>query len=148
MKKFLLIPAIILILSCVNEEQHGPKEIYYGEETCERCRMIISEKLFASQYRTPDGITKYFDDLGCMLENFVENEKYGYKKLSIHVVDYNSGKWTDAETSYFVSSRSVKTPMNHGILAFQNIQAAERFIKDEEGKIIGSFNDLINFISD
>lgn len=147
MKNIIIFSAFfLLIISCGNDSTEGPDKIYFGEDTCERCKMIISEKLFASQYKTSEGDTKKYDDLGCMIEDIMSSEDKVIGKFSIFVVDYNTGKWVDAEKAYFVLSESVKTPMGHGILAFNNIQSAQKFMTGKD-KLLGQFESAKLFLS-
>ena len=42
------------------------------------------------------------------------------KAVNWWVHDYDSEEWIDATTAYYVFSDQIKTPMNHGIAAFEN----------------------------
>ena len=43
------------------------------------------------------------------------------------VHDYESEAWMRGETAFYVRSEKVKTPMGHGIAAFETREAADRF---------------------
>jgi len=57
----------ILLAGC--QKDQGPPKIRYGEETCDHCRMIISEDRFAAAYRLNSGLVKKFDDIGCAIQH-------------------------------------------------------------------------------
>jgi copper chaperone NosL len=133
-----LFSLLILVLSCGDTREDGPSEIYYGEDICERCKMIISEKEFASQYRLSDGKNVKFDDIGCMI-HFKDGEKPEHIE-SIYVMDYDSGEWIDAESGYFVWTENVNTPMGYGILSFNDKKIAQEVAARENGKYLGKLS--------
>lgn len=130
-----LILLLLFILSCGDTHEDGPSAIYYGEDICARCKMIISEKEFASQYRLSDGKTVKFDDIGCMI-HFMDEEKNEHIK-SIYVMDYDSGQWVDAESGYYIWTENVNTPMGYGILTFSDKNMAQEAASSENGKFLG-----------
>ncbi len=135
MKHILLLTVFfILSVSCSDQPQSGPVEIYYGEDICERCKMIISEKDFASQYQLTNGKTHKFDDIGCMIHFIYEHDS---NISSIYVMDFASNEWIDGKDSYYVWTENIKTPMGHGIITSMDIQEAKVLAKEERGKYLG-----------
>jgi len=128
----------ILINSCGDTSEEGPSRIYFGEDICERCKMIISEKEFAAQYQLSNGKTVKFDDIGCML-HYLDGEKPEHVK-SIYVTDYDSGEWINAENGYFIWTENIRTPMGYGVLSFNNKGAAQEFASGENGKFLGNLS--------
>ena len=45
----ILVIILLLAASCGNDDRKGPVDIHYGQDICERCKMIISEEKFSSQ---------------------------------------------------------------------------------------------------
>jgi copper chaperone NosL len=133
-----LFSLLILVFSCGDTSEYGPSEIYYGEDICERCKMIISEKEFASQYKISDKKNVKFDDIGCMI-HFMDEEKPEHIE-SIYVMDYDSGEWIDAESGYFVWTETVNTPMGYGILSFNDKKIAQEVAARENGKYLGKLS--------
>lgn len=147
MKKILILITIFLVVaSCGDNSDRGPETIYYGEDVCERCQMIISDQKFAAQYITPSGKASKFDDTGCMIEFIINNEKISDNKFNIFVIDYTTGHWINARQSYFSYSKSVKTPMNYGIIAFGNRRSAEEFSEKTDSSFIGGYSDVKQFL--
>jgi len=137
---------LILFISCQGESTSKPEKIYLGQDTCERCKMIISEKKFASEYRISKNRTKKFDDIGCMVKYILEEEPVDKKKITVFVADYDTGKWLRAENAIFVHSKKIRTPMNFGIIAFKNEKDAREFVRKDNGSIIGGYQQLMDFL--
>ena len=135
---------LLLMLSCSDRHEDGPSAIYYGEDICERCKMIISEKEFASQYILSDGKTVKFDDVGCMI-HYLHEEKPELIK-SVYVTDYDSGEWLNAEKGYFIWTEDVRTPMGYGILSLGSEQRAQEITASENGKYLGKLNAATDFL--
>ena len=134
----------ILINSCGDTSEEGPSRIYFGEDICERCKMIISEKEFAAQYQLSTGKTVKFDDIGCMF-HYLDVEKPEHVK-SIYVTDYDSGEWINAENGYFIWTENIRTPMGYGILSVKNINKAKEIETTQKGKYVGRLNAVTDFI--
>lgn len=125
MMKILAIICLIFFFSCSDNTEEGPVKVYYGENICEKCKMIISEKNFAAQYKAPSGKAVNFDDLGCMFHYMDTEEKETISQ--VYVIDYNSNQWIEGQNAYYVWADSITTPMGHGIIAFKERSDAEQF---------------------
>ena len=122
----------LITINCNTGEDTLP-QIRYGEESCDRCRMIISEKRFASAYRTDDGILRKFDDLGCaVLHRAEQNEQV----KQFWVYDYGETDWLDKTEAFFVSSRELLTPMGYGIIAVKTKIQAQSLAENNNGQIV------------
>jgi copper chaperone NosL len=149
MKNYLFIFIVItFMISCVDSQDEGPEEIYYGEDICERCKMIISDRKFAAQYTAESGKTKKFDDLGCMIEFIIDHNIKTEKIRKIYVVDHNTSRWINAQDAYYIYDKDIKTPMGYNIIAFSDKGSAQKFTGDRETTHIGGFSDLKTYLSD
>lgn len=142
--KLTLLVLFILAASCSDKPQSGPAEIYYGEDICERCKMIISEKDFAAQYQLSNGSILKFDDLGCMIHNLGGQEPGSIS--GIYIRDYHSKEWIDGEHAYYVWTESINTPMGYGIIGFQDRNLVKKLTEKENGKYLGSLQHTSNWI--
>jgi len=141
--KYLLILLVLLgFTACRDKIDTRPHEVHYGEDSCERCRMIISDKRFAAQYITAEGEARKFDDIGCMTGDLKEAGKRGESPLAVYVADYGTGEWIEAGKAYFLQNGELKSPMGYNIAAFGSAQemSASPFYKD--GKAPGGFGEL------
>jgi copper chaperone NosL len=114
-----------------------PPDIRYGEDSCDRCLMIINEARFAAAYVTEAGQTRRFDDIGGMVAYTDEISEDG---AVFWVHDFDTEEWLKAEEAFYVESQQ-QTPMGFGIIAFADQQRAEQWAMENDGVIL-SFSDL------
>jgi nitrous oxide reductase accessory protein NosL len=105
---------LFLVAACASGE-FAPVPIEEGD-MCSFCRMAISEKQFAAEIITDDATLK-FDDVGCMLR-YRQAAADKLDRAAIFVTDNVSREWLKAESAFFVRSKTIKTPMGSGIVAF------------------------------
>ena len=137
-----LLLLIFALFACKDKTGTGPVEIHYGEDVCERCKMIISEKEFATQYVLTGGKAKKFDDVGCMIEYLRENPGDRTDLLGVYVRDYDSGEWIDARKAHYFQGGDIKSPMGFGIVAFTSEESMRAYPQYDRGKALGSFAEL------
>jgi copper chaperone NosL len=129
--------ALLLAACAVKPAQPAAPEIHYGEDMCSDCGMIINDARFAASYAAKEGESAYqtfiFDDIGDMLHHMQQNLTLMGVGWWVH--DYDSQKWIDASTAYFVVSDQIKTPMNHGMAAFTTQAAAEKLAVEVNGQV-------------
>ncbi len=135
-RKLAFLIVLVLAISCSDKPESGPVKIYYGEDICESCKMIISEKDFAAQYKLSTGKTVKFDDLGCMFHYMKGEDKAQIS--AVYVMDYDSKQWIDGESAYYVWTDNISTPMGHGVVALRGSQEAKELANKEKGKYLGS----------
>lgn len=97
-----------------------PPEIAYGQDVCDRCKMIINEENMAAAFWTAGGEAFRFDDAGEMLAYINETQP---ELASVWVHDYVDGTWLRADDATFVLGTGVATPMGFGIVAFADADA-------------------------
>ncbi len=142
----LILSIILLILaSCDNDKVLKPVDIHYGQDICERCKMIISEERFSSQMILKNGEVYNFDDIGGMI-TYVSENKINPETIKIYVKDFNTNKWLTSDEAVFISLENINSPMNFGLIAVSNNEIAGNIISEHGGKIIGSYNDTVNFL--
>jgi len=110
--------AIVLLLSACGESATGPVDVHFDRATCERCRMVLSDRFHAAQVRL--GVTEnggggvhLFDDLGCALVWLQEQPSRDDPGTEIWVNHWQSGKWIDARSAFYVPEQV--TPMGYGL---------------------------------
>ncbi len=134
-----LMAAAVLLTACASSPSlDDPPTILYGEDVCDRCMMIINEARYASAYKTSDGDTRRFDDIGGMILYDLDN---GEDVAAYWVHDYETEEWLKAETATYVEEDNLHTPMGFGIIAFDSRERAESWAA-ERGGMLMTFSEL------
>ena len=116
MKLFNLFFILLIFLGCERKIELGVHEVHWDRDMCIRCKMVVSDRMYAAQTTDPTtGRTYYFDDIGCVVLWFVEDEIEWADRAIIWVTDVNSGKWINARDAKW-STVSI-TPMAFGFAA-------------------------------
>lgn len=121
MKRFysflFLFITVFLLTGCEKETNNGLAKIHWDRDTCERCVMVISEKGYAVQIENPVNKQKHkFDDMGCAVIWFKQNNYTWFDSAIIWVKDENSKTWINARTALWTTQNI--TPMNYGLAAY------------------------------
>ncbi len=83
---------------------------------CVRCKMVVSERQYAAQTINPiTGKTYFFDDIGCVVLWFEEEDIDWADRAIIWVTDVKTGEWINAKEAKW-STVSI-TPMAFGFSA-------------------------------
>jgi len=110
MKYFFLILGLFSGCGKVN----GPIDIKWDRDTCEHCRMVLSDKRFVAQIQGGPGNQVYlFDDFGCAVNWLATQAWREEKTIKIWVADARLGNWLDARQAYYVGGQV--TPMDFGL---------------------------------
>lgn len=108
---------LFLLGGCTGDPAEGPVEVKWDRDQCERCRMVVSDRMHAAEVRQPldNGRSKVlrFDDFGCAVIWLEEQPWKADPRVEFWVTDYRTGEWIDARKAFFVSGRV--TPMEYGL---------------------------------
>lgn len=115
MKLLVLIP--LLVLAACFEPDGGPGTLRFDRDTCELCRMMISDPRFAAQVRGGADRKAYlFDDIGDAVNWLREQPWKDDPSVEIWVNDYdNPEQWLNAREAVYI--RGVISPMDYGFAA-------------------------------
>jgi len=143
--KLILSMFLLILASCDSDKIIKPVDIHYGQDICERCKMIISEERFSSQLILENGEVYNFDDIGGMITYVLEN-RINPETAIIYVKNFNTKKWLTSDEAIFVSLKNINSPMNFGLIAVSDYEMAGNIISEHGGEITGSYNDTVNFL--
>ena len=108
---------LALLVAACGDPGTGPVDVKWDRVTCERCRMVLSDRHHAAQIRVrePDGRSRVhpFDDLGCALIWLQDKPAGDDPTTEIWVNDWRTGDWIDARTVFYVLGQV--TPMEYGL---------------------------------
>lgn len=115
------------LIGCESENPLAPPTVYFGEDLCAVCSMIISDERFAAACIVRDTAGQHaprlFDDPGCLLS--FERDEPTTTIVVGYVRDYHGGGWIPWDTAYFVHSDALPTPMGFGLAAVHAEAAAD-----------------------
>lgn len=112
-----LIYLCLLLLAACGEPASGPEAVKWDRDACDRCRMVLSDRLHAAQIRggpaDEKAKTHRFDDLGCALIWLEAQSWREEPTVAIWVADHRDGRWIDARRAWYVVGQT--TPMAYGL---------------------------------
>jgi len=139
-KAILLALLLLLTAACGSKpDPETPPEIRYGEDTCDRCLMIINEARYAASYVTGSGDVRRFDDIG---EMFAYVSEVPENVVVFWVHDYDTEEWIRAKEAHYVAADGLRTPMGFDIVAVSTQERAES-LAAETGGAVHTFSSLM-----
>ncbi len=122
----LFLPGLLILLlsACGGDPDSGPGDVRWDRDTCERCRMVVSDRHHAAQIRYFPADKKRsrlfkFDDIGCAVIWLEDKPWKNDPRTEIWVTDRNSGGWIDARRATYI--KGDVTPMEYGLGAQEAI---------------------------
>ena len=110
--------ALTLAASLVACAPRGPQPIAYGTESCDVCRMTISEPRFGAEVLTTTGKARKFDSIEC-LANYVLQARTEGTLASAWVTDYRQpGTFIAADSAVYLREAGPHSPMGMRLMAF------------------------------
>jgi len=134
------------LLSGCGDPGTGPIDVHWDRDSCERCRMILSDRNHAAQIRYDDANkrsrVRMFDDIGCAVIWLEDKPWRDSPSTEIWTTDYRNGEWIDAQSAYYIKGQL--TPMEYGLGA-QSQQPIEKSLSFNEAKLhIFKFEETYN----
>ncbi len=116
-RNFLLFSIGTLLLGCQKRKKGELEAVHWDRDMCERCKMVLSERKYASEIINPKSGKVYkFDDIGCATLWLEEEHIPWSNQAKIWVTDAKTGEWLDAREALYTDDSI--TPMAYGIAAF------------------------------
>lgn len=121
----MLISALLVLSACWGGDKTGPEDIHWDRDSCELCKMLISDARFVAEVRggPKNKITK-FDDIGCAVNWLNDQDWAGDPATEIWVADVSSTRtnmiWLNARDAHYVKAEL--TPMNYGYGAVSDLK--------------------------
>lgn len=121
-----------------------PSPIVIGKDNCTFCKMVIMDLKYAGEIVTKKGKVYKFDDLHCLI-SFTKNHTGGTADFA-HMLGsdyYQPANLIPVETSWFVRSGSISSPMGGQKVGFSDKAAAEKFSVSLDSAELLSWADII-----
>jgi len=140
MKHFLLLLGLLVTLvsfsGCKEEKNLNARSIHYDRDMCARCAMVVSDRHNTTQVINPKTKKSYkFDDIGCMVLWFEEENIPWRDQAVIWITDVDTGEWIDARKAYYDTENI--TPMAYGFSAHKSKE------KIKEGQEIIDYDEVV-----
>ena len=118
-----LVLVSVMLAGCFGDPETGPVEIRYGRDTCDFCRMIISDPRYAAQIRGGPKHKAYkFDDIGDAVHFLNLQDWKDAAKVEFWVMNSEDAQtWLDARKASYL--RGQPTPMDYGYAAIPDARA-------------------------
>ena len=91
--------------------------------------MLVSSDANGAQSRANGEATRFFDDIGCLA-----GDTRARAEGTVRYVRLTSGGWASTESAWYAISRSARTPMDHGILAFSSREEARAADRENQAR--------------
>ena len=127
--------SLLTIVGCEERSKTDVAKVHWDRDMCARCVMVVSDRKNTTQVRDPKTGKKYmFDDIGCTILWFKDQNIEWKDQAIIWITDVNTGEWIDARKAFYDTENI--TPMAYGFAAHASRQSIEK------GKEVIYYNDL------
>ena len=145
MKKYLLAAFATVILAGCGDKNYEPRALNEETDVCQICQMTVVHQDFAGQIIEKNGDYEVFDDIGCLVEKLERNQQSEKDVGAAYIKDANTGEWINVFEATYLYDKEFWTPMNYGVLVFEDVTEAEAYrSKSGHGKLM-NFEDLQGF---
>jgi copper chaperone NosL len=131
---------LLLFVSCSTE----PRPINYGEEQCQHCHMTIVDQRYGSELVSDKGKIFTFDAIECLMFYMEENQSTWEHILVTPFT--NPTNLAPAESTVFLRSPELNSPMGMNLTAFGTTVEARKFEQKYKGDIY-SWKELVSSFS-
>lgn len=142
MRKYVLFPILIMFMlsACIDQE---PKEVNLHTDECAYCKMVVSDRQFASQLVSDKGKSYPFDSIECMAAYTYQTPDIA-ENAKLYAADYTQqGQWLLIENADIYHAESVPSPMGLSLFALPRQEPIPSEIEDAENM---NWNETINFV--
>lgn len=115
MRWMTLLFAFVMVAAC--QRGGGPRPLVVGEDSCDFCKMSISDTRYGGEVRTTTGRIVTFDAVEC-LASYIAAAGDRARFEGVWVADFNGGGMVPAEGARFVSGGTLHSPMGRQITSF------------------------------
>lgn len=122
-KSIFLFLSVFTLISCGSKE---PIPIKLNTDSCDFCKMTISNSKFAGELITDKGRIYKFDDVSCMIQYAKANSNLTNVKMFAN--DYFSeNKFIPVEKGFYVKGGTISAPMHGNFVVFSTNEQANEY---------------------
>lgn len=127
--------ACVTLLTLISCGSYEAKPLKINSDSCDFCKMTISNGKFGAELITKKGRYYKFDDLTCMIQFAISNTVVSYQSFLVN--DYlKDNTLIPAETAHFIKGGKINSPMRGNIAAFSSAKEQNEFGKKLEAQTI------------
>lgn len=113
----------------------GPRPLIVGEDSCDFCRMAISDTRYGGEVRTRTGRLVTFDAVEC-LAGYVAAAGDTARLAGIWVADFNGGGMVPAAEARYLMGGSLHSPMGRQITSFAGSASPSELLRAYGGEVL------------
>lgn len=117
--------------------QSGPQPIEYGKDSCDNCKMLITDSRYGSQLVTDKGKVFRFDAVECLGEYIVDNNMEENENTSLYVSDFfEPATLINVKNAEYLHNDDFRSPMGLNVLATNNAEKLKNFFDEHSGALL------------
>ena len=136
------ISLLLIFISSLVSCSVNPQPLQPGKDSCDYCRMTISDTRFGGEIITAKGKAYKFDDIHCIL-SFLKAGSIDTTGNSFYLVDFTSHELQPVAGMYILKSDSLRSPMQGNMAAFTTKEKLAEVQKKFSGDIL-TWNDVLH----
>ena len=127
--------ALLLTTSC----QRAPRPLVAGVDSCDFCRMTVSDTRFGGEIQSKTGKIHAFDAIECLASFHLDATEQDDVR-GAWVSDFESGRLVPVDSAVFLREGRVNSPMGRALVAFGPEHNAG--LEDRYGGHVLSWNEV------
>lgn len=131
----LLVAAVAAVVVASCKAGGGPRPLVVGEDSCEYCKMAISDVRYGGEVRTSTGRIHTFDAVEC-LASYIAAAGDGATFEGVWVADFQGGGMIAADSARFVSGGTLHSPMGRQLTSFSPARSPAELTERYGGKVL------------
>ncbi len=102
-----------------------PAPLDTRNDTCQSCRMTVSDARFAAQLAAAGEEPRFFDDIGCLATYLKDHPDAGRRAVA-YVADHRTKAWVRAGLAVYTRVPGIETPMSSHLVAHADAASRDR----------------------
>lgn len=101
-----------MVLAC----QRAPRPLVAGTDTCDFCRMTVSDVRFGGEIQSNTGRIHAFDAVECLASFYLDASERGEVRAA-WATDFESGRFVAVDSAIFIYEGRINSPMGRSLIA-------------------------------
>lgn len=123
--------AALVIAGCTK----APRPLVAGTDTCDFCRMTISDIRFGAELQSRTGKIHTFDAIECLASFYLDATDRD-DVLGAWVTDFDGGRMVPVDSAYFLEGGRIRSPMGRSLVAFAATADPDALVREHGGTVL------------